>query len=161
MPAAANNIYIFQRLFGWIARKLSASKVAKPTQDVSFFLPALFVKRTVFHARPVVDAWDFSTVSALRQAIASRLKSVAAQTVPRSRKGPARKAAHPAGKSIPKRATRDLKRYKHEAVQPAAAAWRRPASQLPSRPANIVSLAAHAPRVRRVLPSSGFERLAA
>jgi hypothetical protein len=161
MPAAATNIDIFQRLFGWIARKFSDSKGAKPVQDLAFFVPALFVARTVFPALPAADAWDFSTVSALRQGIANRLKSVAAQTVPKSRKGPRRKAVLPAGKCIPKKATRDLKRYKQEAVQPVAAAWRRPASQPVSRPVNVVSLAARAPRARRVLSASSLERLAA
>lgn len=161
MPASAN-IYIFQRLFGWIVRKFPASKVAKPASDLSFSLPSLFVARPLFPARPTVDAWAFAAVSGLRQRLATRLTCVAAQTVPRSRKGPRRTAAQAAQKAIPKKAPRVLKRYKQEAVVSAAAAWRRPGpSQPPSRAGNIVSLNTGLKRSPRELPALASERLAA
>lgn len=161
MPAAANNSYIFQRLFGWIARKLQASKVARPAPDLSYFLPALFVKRSPFPVRPTVDAWDFAAVSAWRWVLAARLKSIAAQNVPKSRRGPRRKAAPPAGKAIPKKAARVLKRYKQEAVSPVATTLRRAVSQPPLRPGNVVALASVPKQARRQFPVFVSERQAA
>ncbi|MDQ8699443.1 hypothetical protein [Hyphomicrobium sp. LHD-15] len=141
---------------------MPASKVAKPASDLSFLLPSLFVARPVFPARPTVDAWAFAAVSGLRQGLSARLTSVAAETVPRSRKGPRRKAAQSAQKAIPKKAPRVLKRYKQEALPSAAAALRRPVISHPtSRVGNIVSLNAGLRRMPRELPVLASERLAA
>jgi hypothetical protein len=161
MPAAAHHAYIFQRIFGWIVGKFAASNVAKTVPDLSYFLPALFVTRPAFSARPAVDAWSFATVSAWRRTLAARLKSVAVNAVPKVRKGRRRRAVAPAGKAIPKKMPCTLKRYKQAAVSSAGATWRRPGSQVRPRPADVICLSTGFRSARRELAVAMHERMAA
>ncbi|HML42345.1 MAG TPA: hypothetical protein PKE13_05405 [Hyphomicrobium zavarzinii] len=115
MPAAAAGNGIVGRFFGWILRALAGSKAVRgAAPDFSHFLPALFLVRQAPKVERVFGffASDFSISSARRWALAARLRSIARLNVPKGLKGARRRTTPPAGKPIPKKAPRLLKRYK-------------------------------------------------
>lgn len=114
MPAAATENGIVGRFFGWILRALTGAKTVRAAPDFAHFLPALFLVRPAPKLERVFGffASDFSIASGRRWALAARLRSVARQNVPKVLKGARRRSTPPAGKPIPKKAPRVLKRYK-------------------------------------------------
>jgi hypothetical protein len=104
---------VFKRLMSWIFGPRLASKAHLRTSDAARYLPWVFnAHRESWPTRKASWIDRAGDAPSLGRMLAARLKSVAAANAPRSRSAAAPKRAAPAGKAIPKKATRVLKRRK-------------------------------------------------
>lgn len=132
---------IIARVVGWIVKAFSGAAAGRSVPNPALMLPTLFLARAPSRQAPADGAARPAVSATCDRGFAARLRSVSAQNVPKSRKGPRRKLTPPGGKAIPKKAPRLLKRYKPSGGTLLAAARSRMA-RLPSLPlANVVHLA--------------------
>lgn len=133
---------LVQRFCRWFfGVRIESKPLPAPAQtDVPFVVPMLFTTRTAEVPDQPSNTIDLFPVGRSQEwSFAARLKSVAADTVPKVRKGRA-KVAPPAGKTVPRKAAPLLKSYKPSTGVPATAPWKKSAARHTSRTANVVVL---------------------
>jgi len=160
MPAAAEKSGLIRSLLRWISGIFSTvpAVAAARLADPVLLVPALFLVRTPPPQTQTAGAPPApGRASLYARALAARLASVACRNVPKSRIGPRRRIAAPAGKAIPKKQSAVLRRYKAEPIRRGERVPARPVPVSARPPATVISFVHAQRRVARAVGAAHEE----